>query len=164
MKKIILLLLCFTALFSACEKKQTSASDVLDSVLRGDIVPYTKRYVYGVPEHSDMYLSTERCESLYGCDVYELCNDFAIALSKKDLIAEIHVFFAKDADKKKRLCEIFNERIEVLSGKELYIYDQGEAESINAQIFEKGLCIIMIAGIDGDLANKELQNALTNLE
>ena len=164
MKKIIIFILCITALFSACEEDTTSASYVLDSVVNRDIVPYTKRYVYGAHEYSDMYLSDERSESLYGCVIYGLCNDFAVAISKKDLIAEVHVFMAKDADKKKRLIEIFNERIEVLCSKELYIYDANEAENIDAQIFESGLCVVLIAGVDSDKAKKDLQEILTNLE
>ena len=97
---------------------------------------------------------------LYDCDLYEYCSDFSIAISKKDLVSELHVLIAQSRDKADYLKKRLEYRANVLRDKELYLYDTENAESINAMIYQKDLYVFLAIGPSSEIMYEKISELM----
>jgi len=147
MKKIMIFLLVLSAMLVSCGGKSPSAKEICTEVISLCAVPYAKKYEYFAKEYSDLYLKEDLSLILYDCDIYDYCSDFSIAVSKKDLVSELHILVAKNAQKADLLKKRLDYRADALRDRELYLYDSKNAETINAMIYQNGLYVCLWQGI-----------------
>ena len=156
MKKLLSLLVILSLVLLSCAKSRAPADGIASEVLSQAAIPYAKRYVFGTPEYSDKYLDGDLSFMLYGCDIYECCSDFSIALCKKDVVSELHILVAQSNSKADRLRGCLEERIMILRDKEIYMYDMENAENINAMIYQNGLYVCLVAGPSSEIMYERL--------
>ena len=147
-------------LLTSCTGKKISAQSVANEVLEQNAIPYAKRYVYSAADYTDRYLDEGLSKLLYGCNIYDHCSDFAVALCKKDLVSELHILVAKSIEKADHLKKRLEERVDTLRDKEIYLYDSENAESINAMIYQKGLYVCLSVGQNSEIMYEKLCNIL----
>lgn len=156
MKKILLLLIVSLTLFISCADGKKSALEIVERVTTQGVIPYMKTYECFAASYTDKYLEKDLSKTLYGCDIYDYCSDFAVAISKNDTVSEVHVLVAKSEDAADHLKNCLEQRADVLRDKEVYLYDAQGAENINAMIFQKGLYVCLAAGQSSEIVYEKL--------
>ena len=156
MKKILLFLFLSLTLFVSCAHSKVSALEIVERVTAQGVIPHMKTYEFFAASYTDKYLEKDLSKTLYGCDIYDYCSDFAVAISKKDTVSEVHVLVAKSEDAADHLKNCLEQRADVLRDKEIYLYDAQGAENINAMIFQKGLYVCLAAGQSSEIVYEKL--------
>ena len=150
----------FTLTLASCAQEKENADAVAQKVLEQSVLPYAKRYSFSAPSYSDLYLDLSLSNVLYGCDIYEYCSDFSVAISHKDIVSELHILVAKTSEKADSLIKKLESRANSLRDKEIYLYDIENAESINAMIYQKDLYVCLAVGENSEIMYEKLSKEL----
>lgn len=98
-------------------------------------------------------LDTRRAAQLYdGMDPVPLCDGYAVCLSPRDRVYEIHIYRCSATDRTGELEKILRRRIELLQSPDVYLYDpEGYEEIVNAAaVYRKGKYVCLLATPDND--------------
>lgn len=108
-------------------------------------------------------LSEERAGQLYdGMDPTSLCDDYAICLSRRDSVFEIHIYRSSATNRTAELSKILQRRIELLQSPDVYLYDpEGYEEIVNsAAVYSKGKYVCLLVTPDNDAVWKEIKGRI----
>ncbi len=108
-------------------------------------------------------LSNERAEQLYdGMDPTSLCDDYAVCLSRRDQVFEIHIYRLSATNRTAELAKILQRRIELLQSPDVYLYDpEGYEEIVNsAAVYRRGKYVCLLVTPDNDAVWKEIKGKI----
>lgn len=160
MRKFLLLFVLSSIIFTSCVDKKITANEIVDQVTEQNVIPHAKRYDFWAADHTDRYLDEDLSEVLYGCNIYDYCSDFAVSVSKKDIVSELHILVAQSEEAADHLKNLLEKRVDVLRDKEIYLYDMENAENINAMIYINGLYVCLAAGQSSEIMYEKLEKML----
>ncbi len=96
-------------------------------------------------------LSDQRAEMLYsGMNPVSLCDGYAVCLSPRDRVYEIHIYRCSATDRTGELEKILRRRIEILQSPDVYLYDpEGYEEIVNsAAVYVRGRYVCLLVTPD----------------
>lgn len=98
-------------------------------------------------------LDEDQAKQLYdGMSPIPLCDGYALCLSPRDQVYEIHIYRCSATDRTDELEKILRRRIELLQSQDVYLYDpDGYEQTVNsAAVYRKGKYVCLLVTPDND--------------
>lgn len=169
MRQLLILLVIAVLTLSSCAAaaSRTTTDIMANAVSALETVPFGTVYFCG----AERYSSGELAPALAGYMYYgkyeinasfSLLEDYAIRLSDRTEMCEIHILKAKSRSDTAVLMEMLESRLRILSGSDLESYDYRISHDLigSAELFSKGNYAIMLITSDNAAVKKAILDCI----
>ena len=149
MKRYVSLILFLIIVLCSCSRQEYTSTDLLYVMMEKlSSVPASSIYFSEAEENGENSLGGEAFRELYdGMSPLDLCESYALLVSRDDSVYEIHVYKGVSQIKCAEIEKILYRRIEMIQDKDLYLYDESNYENVisRARVVKKGRYVLLLA-------------------